>query len=335
MIIGSRTKLTDITEFKVEVNDILLKWVNKTRCLGVIIDDELKWNYQMYKVVSTVQAKLGMLYGKWNNIISIDSVKMHYDAFILPHFDYCSQIWAELVLSKGYDTPIHQVHYVTHWVGCLDKSDSYTCEQYLYTNVPKILPLPLWRYYEHIIMHNYITIQATDDRLFTLPTLIPGYRARAVYGSIWFHDWRPPIVTWAWSMAKGQYMVSWLLTGAPEQRYWQNRDTANIGLVSSVGRAPIRHSRGRRFKSRSSNFVFVHPKFIKKCTQSVSFVVHCMIFIETSRIPSGASLYCLFPGCIVTWAWSMAKGQYMVSWLLTGAPEQRYWQNRETANIGL
>ena len=33
----------------------------------------------------------------------------------------------------------------------------------------------------------------------------------------------------------------------------------------------------------------------------------------------GASPYCLFPGCIVTWAWSLAKGQYMVSWLLTGA----------------
>ena len=26
----------------------------------------------------------------------------------------------------------------------------------------------------------------------------------------------------------------------PEQRYWQNRDTANIGLDSSVGRAPAR-----------------------------------------------------------------------------------------------
>ena len=44
---------------------------------------------------------------------------------------------------------------------------------------------------------------------------------------------------------------------------------------------------------------------------------------------------CLLTGCIVTWAWSLAKGQYMVSWLLTGAPKQRYWQNRETANIGL
>ena len=45
----------------------------------------------------------------------------------------------------------------------------------------------------------------------------------------------------------------------PEQRYWQNRETANVGLDSSVGRAPARQSGGRRFKSRSSQFFFVHP----------------------------------------------------------------------------
>ena len=84
------------------------------------------------------------------------------------------------------------------------------------------------------------------------------------------------IVTWAWSLAKGQYMVSWLLTGAPEQRYWQNRETANVGLDSSVGRAPARQSGGRRFKSRSSKFFFVHPNLSKICTQSVSLVVYYM-----------------------------------------------------------
>ena len=53
----------------------------------------------------------------------------------------------------------------------------------------------------------------------------------------WFHDF-------------------WL---APQQRYWQNRETANVGIDSSVGRAPARQSGGRRFKSHSSKFVFVHP----------------------------------------------------------------------------
>ena len=36
-------------------------------------------------------------------------------------------------------------------------------------------------------------------------------------------------------------------------------ETANVGLDSSVGRAPARQSGDRRFKSRSSQFFFVHP----------------------------------------------------------------------------
>ena len=48
----------------------------------------------------------------------------------------------------------------------------------------------------------------------------------------------------------------------PEQRNLQNRETANIGLVSSVGRAPARQSGGRKFKSRSRQLFFVDPKLI-------------------------------------------------------------------------
>ena len=38
---------------------------------------------------------------------------------------------------------------------------------------------------------------------------------------------------------------------------------AQLGQVSSVGKAPACQSRGRRFKPHSSQLLFVHPKFIK------------------------------------------------------------------------
>ena len=82
-------------------------------------------------------------------------------------------------------------------------------------------------------------------------------------------------------------------------------------------------------------YLYMSRYMSRICTQSVSLVVYYMTFIKKSRIPLWCIPYCLFPGRIVTWAWSLAEGQYMVSWLLTGAPEQRYWQNRETANVGL
>ena len=102
----------------------------------------------------------------------------------------------------------------------------------------------------------------------------------------------------------------------------QNRETANIGLVSSIGRAPARQSGGRRFKSCSSQFFFVHSKLIWNRTQSYPLMVY--------------PLTALFPGCIITWAWSLAKGQlYGLHDFWLAPPEQKYWQNRETANIGL
>ena len=69
----------------------------------------------------------------------------------------------------------------------------------------------------------------------------------------------------------------------------------------------------------------------------VSFPCGLLHDIHRKKVvsPYVASPYCLFPGCIVTWAWSLAKEQYMFEWLLTVAPEQRYWQNRETTNIEL
>ena len=52
----------------------------------------------------------------------------------------------------------------------------------------------------------------------------------------------------------------------------------NVGLVSSVGRALARESGGRRFKSRSSKFLFVYPK-LKKYNSEVNMNTElCIMF---------------------------------------------------------
>ena len=79
--------------------------------------------------------------------------------------------------------------------------------------------------------------------LLPVPTLyrnlgvIPGWRA--VYGFM-TSDWR-----------------------SPNKDIDKNRETANTGRDSSVGRAPARQSGGRRLKSRSSKLFFVHPNLSK------------------------------------------------------------------------
>ena len=41
--------------------------------------------------------------------------------------------------------------------------------------------------------------------------------------------------------------------------------------------------------------------------------IFTIYLFKKSRSPSWCIPYCLFPGCMVTWAWSLAKGQKMVS----------------------
>ena len=67
-------------------------------------------------------------------------------------------------------------------------------------------------------------------------------------------------------------------------------------------------------------------------------VVYCTLSnLSTDRknvvSPYGASPYCLFPGCIITWAWSLAKGQYMVEWLLTKQNWTRKTHHIKTTNV--
>ena len=84
----------------------------------------------------------------------------------------------------------------------------------------------------------------------------PDWRARALPLPTLLHDiYRKKVVS-LYGASPSR------LFPPPPQRYWKNRETVNIGLVGSVGRAPARQSGGRRFKSRSSKFFFVHPKII-------------------------------------------------------------------------
>ncbi len=57
-----------------------------------------------------------------------------------------------------------------------------------------------------------------------------------------------PVLYWLSHRKLRFWLRCWL-------RYWLNRETANIGLDSSVGRVPaVRYSGGHWFKSRSSQF---------------------------------------------------------------------------------
>ena len=182
MVIGSKTKLRDTADFKVEINGIDLRRVHKTKCLGVMIDDELKWTDQVGKVVHTVQAKLGVI-RRVKPYIPVHAVRLLYNAFILPHFDYCSQIWSErfnmhtnkllklqkraarLILGEGYDTPSKVLFNTLGWMP-LQSRFIYQRAVLMYKCINNLAPFYLTKDFSKVSdTHHHCTRQATDEIL--------------------------------------------------------------------------------------------------------------------------------------------------------------------------
>ena len=85
MIIGSRQRISNIiTGPKIELGGSVIKRVNKSKTLGIIIDEHLSWNDQIQNVVTKVSKGIGMLRRiRLKNIYAI----------VLSHFDNCSLVW--------------------------------------------------------------------------------------------------------------------------------------------------------------------------------------------------------------------------------------------------
>ncbi len=95
MLIGSRSRLASVNSSpNLNLGHRHIKRVYYKKSLGMVLDEQLKWDKHMY---NEVQCK------KFSNSIALlkrarpfvprhTLIKM-YNAFVLPHFNYCSTIW--------------------------------------------------------------------------------------------------------------------------------------------------------------------------------------------------------------------------------------------------
>ena len=93
MIIGSKQRLTNITnDPKIELGEAEIKRVDKSKTLGVIIDEHLTWKNQVIAMLRRMK-----------ECVPISTLIKVYNAIILSHFDYCSLVWdecADYLLTK-------------------------------------------------------------------------------------------------------------------------------------------------------------------------------------------------------------------------------------------
>ena len=93
MIAGPGQRISKIEgDPEVKLGNCNIKRVKETKTLGVIIDDQLKWNAHIDNVVTKVSKAIGMI-RRMKIFVSQSTLISVYNAIVQPHFDYCSLVW--------------------------------------------------------------------------------------------------------------------------------------------------------------------------------------------------------------------------------------------------
>ena len=93
MLIGSRQRLSQIIFDPIlSIGSESIKRVSSNKTLGVIVDECITWKDHIDEVAKKDAKGIGIL-RRSKDFLDKDTLKTVYNAFVLPHFDYCSLVW--------------------------------------------------------------------------------------------------------------------------------------------------------------------------------------------------------------------------------------------------
>ena len=117
--------MQNLDSLDIYLEDELFKQVDTQKLLGITIDKSLDWNEQISAVCLNLTRRI-LLLKQLSKYVHVDSLKLYYDSYILPIFDYGCIIWrrtsdkninrvlklqkraARIILKVDYMTPSFQ-----------------------------------------------------------------------------------------------------------------------------------------------------------------------------------------------------------------------------------
>jgi len=82
-------------DLNIKIGDKPVKRIDKTKFLGVTIDDTLSWKPHLHEVANKVSKCIGILL-KTRTVLMKKTLTMLYYAFAYPYFSYCNQVWGNI-----------------------------------------------------------------------------------------------------------------------------------------------------------------------------------------------------------------------------------------------
>jgi hypothetical protein len=96
MIIGTAQRIASVTnELNINLENQLIKNVNTQKLLGIYIDNNLDWKEQVNHICKNINSRLFLL-SKIQKYLGKKSRILFFNSYIIPIFDYCSNVWGNL-----------------------------------------------------------------------------------------------------------------------------------------------------------------------------------------------------------------------------------------------
>lgn len=93
MLIGSRQKLQrSPNNPQIVIGNHTIQQVSRKKVLGVIIDEQLKWKEHSDAQCKKISKSIVLL-RRVKQFVNQDTLQNMFNALILPHFTYCSNVW--------------------------------------------------------------------------------------------------------------------------------------------------------------------------------------------------------------------------------------------------
>ena len=94
LLLGRRKGVQRMEQAEIRMDGQVIQRSKEVKCLGVLLDDELKWKEQVLRVRKKGFAELSRL-RRLRDMLPPSTKKKLYNALVLPHLDYCSVVWQE------------------------------------------------------------------------------------------------------------------------------------------------------------------------------------------------------------------------------------------------
>ena len=99
MILGSRHTTSANEDISVSINGHMTEVVSTQKHLGLTIDSNLTWEQQINQVCQNVSRKLTLM-KVLSKFINQDSLKLYYNSYVIPIFDFCCMIWGNSTIAN-------------------------------------------------------------------------------------------------------------------------------------------------------------------------------------------------------------------------------------------